>query len=417
MRLTITVLLAGLSILLIGFGLLGTLLGVRATIERFSNLQTGSIMAGYYAGYIVGTWSGPGIVRRVGHIRAFAAFAALGASSTLSFGLFANPLIWFVLRVLNGTSVVGIYIVVESWINGQTSSGSRGRVFAIYMITTLLALAGGQILLPVYDPSILAPFALASVLITLAIIPIAVIRVTEPSIEAHEHMPLSRLFALSPFGVAGVLGAGVVNGAFWGMTAVFGARLDMTSSGIALLMSATILGGALLQLPIGHLSDRFDRRSVLLLVSFCAAVMAFLAGYVVIMGWPGLTLVAFLYGGLMFSVYAIGVAHTNDHLTPSQVLGATRGLLLLYGLGALLGPLAGGLLMDRMGPVGLPFMSAGVLALLGVYGIYRMTRRAPPPIAEQAEFVPLARTSPVALEMHLQAELEPELDLSDTESK
>ena len=417
MRVTITVLLGGLSILLIGFGLLGTLLGVRATIEAFSNIDTGIIMAGYYAGYIIGTWRGPAIVRRVGHIRTFTAFAALGAASTLSFGLFTDAWAWFLLRMLNGTSVVGLYMVVESWLNGQTPASNRGRIFGIYMITTLLALAAGQFLLLVYDPATLSPFALATVLITLAIIPIAVVRVTEPGIDEHVHLSLGQLFKLSPFGVAGVLGAGVVNGAFWGMTAVFGTRLDLTSSGIALLMSATIVGGALLQLPIGHLSDRYDRRTVLLLVSFCAAVMAFLAGYVVIMGWPGLTLVAFLYGGLMFSVYAISVAHTNDHLTASQVLGATRGLLLFYGLGALVGPLAGGLLMESMGPVGLPFMSAGMLALLGVYGVYRMTRRAAPPMEEQAEFVPLARTSPVVLEMHAQDELEPELDLSDPEPK
>ena len=403
MRLTISVLLGGLSILLIGFGLLGTLLGVRATIEVFSNMQTGVIMAGYYAGYIIGTWSGPGIVRSVGHIRTFAAFAALGSASTLSFGLFSDPWIWFLMRVLNGAAMVGLYMVVESWLNEKTPARVRGRVFALYMITTLLALAAGQFLLLVYDPATLAPFALASVLITIAIIPIAVIRVSEPQIEAHEHLPLSRLFRLSPFGVAGVLGAGVVNGAFWSMTAVFGVRLGMSEAEIALMMSATIIGGALLQLPIGHLSDRHDRRSVLLLVSFCAAIMAALAGYIVMREWQGLMLVTFLYGGLMFSIYAISVAHTNDHLTAGQVLGATRGLLLLYGVGALGGSLVGGMLMDLTGPLGLPFLSAAVLFLLGAYGVNRMLRRPPPPMEEQAEFVPLARTSPVMLEMLPQA--------------
>jgi MFS family permease len=417
MRLTISVLLGGLSILLIGFGLLGTLLGVRATIEAFSNMETGIIMAGYYAGYIIGTWQGPRIVRRVGHIRTFAAFAALGAASTLLFGLFNDAWIWLLLRMLNGASMVGLYMVVESWLNGQTPVGSRGRVFAIYMVTTLLALASGQFLLLVYDPATLAPFALATVLIILAIIPVAIARVTEPSIEAHEHLPLIRLFKLSPFGMAGVFGAGVVNGAFWGMTAVFGARLGLSDASIVMLMSATIIGGALLQLPIGHLSDRHDRRVVLLLVSLSAAIMAAFAGYMVLREWQGLPLVAFLYGGLMFAVYAIGVAHTNDHLTPGQVLGATRGLLLVYGLGALMGPIAGGLLMDQVGPVGLPFMSAAALLLLSGYGVFRMARRAPIPLEEQAEFVPLARTSPVVLEMNPQADLEPEFDLSDPEPK
>jgi MFS family permease len=415
MRLTIFVLLGGLSILLVGLGLLGTLLGVRATIEQFSNTQTGLVMAGYYAGYIIGTWRGPAIVKRVGHIRSFAAFAALCASTTLLFGLLTDPWIWLALRILNGASVVGLYMVVESWLNEKTAPPMRGRLFAIYMITTLLALAGGQFLLLIYEPSSLSAFALAGVLIVLAIIPIAVTRVTEPQIEIQQHLSLTQLFALSPLGAAGAVSAGVVNGAFWGMTAVFGARVQMDETAIALLMSATILGGALLQWPIGHLSDRYDRRHVLILVSLAAALIAAGAGYMVMAQAPGLNAAAFLYGGLMFSVYAISVAHANDHLQSSQVLSATRGLLLLYGLGALFGPLLGGWIMDRVGAVGLPLFSASVLLLLCCYGFYRMFRRAPPPLVEQAEFVPLARTSPVVMEMHPQAETEPELDFPPAE--
>ena len=188
MRITIFVLLGGLSTLLVGLGLLGTLLGVRATIEQFSNAQTGIVMAGYYLGYIIGTWAGPAIVQRVGHIRSFTAFAALGAATTLLFGLLYDPWSWFVLRVLNGASVVCLYMVVESWLNEKTPAATRGRIFAVYMITTLMALAAGQFLLLVYDPATLAPFALATVLIVLAIIPIAVTRVSEPVIDTHEHL-------------------------------------------------------------------------------------------------------------------------------------------------------------------------------------------------------------------------------------
>ena len=404
MRLTIFVLLGGLSVLLVGYGLLGTLLGVRSTLESFTSIETGGIMAGYYLGYILGTWRGPGIIASVGHIRAFAAFAALGSASTLAFGLFALPWAWFVLRVLSGASAVGLYMVVESWLNAQVSGDRRGRVFAIYMVATLLALATGQFLLLVYDPAGLAPFALATVLITLAIMPIAVTRVTEPAIGTHDHLPLRQLFRSSPLGAAGSLGAGFVNGAFWGMTAVFAAGIGLDEAAIAVLMSATIIGGAILQLPIGHLSDRHDRRTVLVLVSLLAAAAAAAAGYVVLEALPGLAVVAFLYGGLMFSVYAISVAHANDHLAPFQVLGATRGLLLLYGVGAIFGPLAGGLAMAWAGPVGLPFMSAATLVLLGAFGICRMVLRPAPPLEAQAEFVPLARTSPVVLEMHPQAE-------------
>lgn len=408
MRLTISVLLGGLSLLLIGYGLLGTLLGVRATLESFTNLQTGSIMAAYYAGYIVGTWSGPGTIRRVGHIRTFAAFAALGSVSTLLFGLFASPWAWFGLRLMNGTSIVVLFMVVESWLNTQTPSHLRGRVFAGYMLTTLVALAGGQFLLLIYAPTSLAAFALATVLITLAIVPIAITRVTEPHLEEQEHLPLRRLFDLSPLGAVGAFVAGGVNGAFWGMAAVFGAHIGLADPAIAGLMSITIMGGALLQLPIGHLSDRSDRRRVLILVSLSAAIIAAAISYAIPLGMSALYPLTFVYGGLMFTVYAISVAHVNDHLSAGQVLAATRGLLLLYGVGAILGPFCGGVVMDWAGPVGLPLMSASMLLLLSLYGSYRMLRRAAPPLERQAEFVPLARTSPVVLEMHPQTE--PELD-------
>jgi MFS family permease len=413
MRITILELLGGLSILLIGYGLLGTLLGVRATIERFSDIQTGLIMMGYYLGYIIGSVSGPGIVQRVGHIRTFAAFAALGAATTLMFGLLTSAGWWFLFRVLNGTAMVGLYMVVESWLNEKTPAASRGRVLAVYMITTLIALASGQFLLLVYDPATLAPFALATVLIVLAIIPIAVTRVAEPDIDTHPHLPLMRLFRLSPLGVAGAVIAGMVNGAFWGMTPVFGVRLNMSSGEIAGLMSATIVGGALLQLPIGHFSDRHDRRRILLLVSLAAGITAVVAGMMVHQPLLTLSVVAFIYGGLMFAVYAISVAHTNDHLQPGQVLGATRGLLLLYGLGAMAGPSAGGWIMDRFGPVGLPYFSAGMLFLLVIYGLYRMTQRDAPPLEQQAEFVPLTRTGPVVMEMHPLLDGEPPEDVSN----
>ncbi|MEJ2395795.1 MAG: MFS transporter [Candidatus Thiodiazotropha sp.] len=416
MRLTIVVLLGGLSVLLVGLGLLGTLLGVRATIEQFSYAQTGVVMAGYYVGYIVGTWRGPSIIRRVGHIRTFAALSALCATTTLLFGFLADPWTWFFLRILNGASVVGLYMVVESWLNEKTPANKRGRVFAIYMITTLMALASGQFLLLVYEPSTLFPFALASVLITLAIIPIAVVRVAEPAIDTHQHLPLLQLFTLSPLGAVGSICAGTVNGAFWGMTPMFGIRVGMQEVDIALLMSATIVGGALLQLPIGHLSDRYDRRTILLLVSFAGAVTSGIAGMMVLWDSAGLNLVAFLYGGLMFSVYAISVAHTNDYLESTQVLGATQGLLLLYGFGALIGPLVGGWLMSVVGAAGLPIFSSLTLLLFCIFGLYRMTQRASPSIEDQTDFVPLARTSPVMMEMHPQTDTDMEPDLVDEKS-
>jgi MFS family permease len=248
------------------------------------------------------------------------------------------------------------------------------------------------------------------------VVPIAITRVSEPQIEIAVPVSLSALVRISPLGMVGALTAGVVNGAFWGMAPVFGQRLNLSDGGIALLMSATILGGVILQWPIGHLSDRHDRRTVLILTSFATTVAATVIIYIVIHGYSGLIPTAFVYGGLMFTLYSISVAHTNDHLAPGQVLGATQGLLLIYGVGALCGPLLAGVAMESVGPQGLPVMSAITTLLLAGFGAFRVTRRAAPAMEEQAEYVPMVRTSPVALEMYPEADPEPEPALDDRES-
>jgi MFS family permease len=413
---TIFVLLSGLGLLLVGVGLLGTLLGVRATVASFSNMETGLIMAGYYVGYIAGTLLAPRIIRNVGHIRSFSAFAAVAASSSLCFGLLVDPWVWFLLRLLNGLCVVGLYMVVESWLNEQSAGPMRGRIFSIYMMSTLVALGSGQFLLLASDPSELTLFAFSAILISLGVVPVAVTRVTEPKMEVFVPINLRELVRISPLGTAGTLGAGMLNGVFWGMAPVFGQRLELGETQIALLMSATIAGGALLQWPIGHLSDRIDRRTVLILVSVATAVAAVISMLIVINGYSGLILSAFLYGGLMFTLYGISVAHTNDHLAPEQVLEATRGLLLVYGIGALCGPILGGIAMDSIGPPGLPAISAITAATLALFGVFRITQRAAPSLEDQADFVPMVRTTQVALEMHPEADVAPEPDLTSRDS-
>lgn len=412
---TILILLGGLGVLLVGMGLLGTLLGVRATLASFSNLETGLIMAGYYAGYVAGTLLVPRLIRNVGHIRCFAAFAALGAAASLAFGLMVDPWGWLVLRMISGLCVVGLYMVVESWLNEQIAGPSRGRIFSLYMMSTLIALGAGQFLLLAGDASGLTLFALAAILISLGVVPVAIARVHEPRIEKGESPHFLQLMRAAPLGTAGALFSGLVNGSFWGMAPVFGQRLALGLDQIAVLMSATILGGALLQWPIGHLSDRFDRRNILIIISFATAVVAAISGFIVFKGIPGLMLSAFVYGGLMFSLYGISVAHTYDHIETGQALEATRGLILIYGVGAFSGPLLAGVAMDGLGPIGLPVVSATTATLLALFGLYRITRRASPPMEEQTEFVPMVRTSPVAMEMHPDVDPEPELDLQEQE--
>ena len=410
---TIFILLGGLGVLLVGVGLLGTVLGLRATTAAFGNLQIGLVMAGYYAGYIIGTLFVLRLIRNVGHVRCFAAFAALAAAASLGFGLLVGPVIWFILRLLSGICVVGIYMVVESWLNEQSTGPRRGSIFSLYMMSTLIALGAGQFLLLAGDTSELTLFALAAILISLGVVPIAITRVTEPRIELVVPVQLSELARISPLGMVGALSSGIVNGAFWGMAPVFGQHLDLSDGDIALLMSSTILGGVLLQWPIGHLSDRIDRRTILILTSFATAAASGTISYITVHGYPGLIPMAFLYGGLMFTLYSISVAHTNDHLGAGQVLEATRGLLLVFGIGALCGPILGGLAMEIFGPAGLPAMSAITAAGLALFGVFRITQRAAPAVEEQAEFVPMVRTSQVALEMYPEADQAPELDLTN----
>ena len=397
---TILILLSGLGLLLVGVGLLGTLLGVRATLAEFSNIDIGLIMGGYYAGYIAGTLLVPRVIRNVGHIRSFAAFAAVGASASLAFGLLVHPWVWLLLRMFSGLCVVGLYMVVESWLNEQSAGSARGRIFSLYMMSTLVALGAGQVLLLAGDTSELTLFALAAILISLGVVPVAVTRIHEPRIENEVSAKFTELIRATPFGFIGALSAGLVNGAFWGMTPVFGQRLELGDGQIAMLMSATIFGGAILQWPIGHLSDRMDRRTVLILTSLCTAAVAAITALIVIRDYPGLIVSAFLHGGLMFSLYGISVAYSYDHMEPGHALEATRGLLLIYGVGALCGPLLVGIAMDLIGPVGLPVVSATTTATLALFGLYRMSRRSALPVEDQTEYVPLVRTSPVVLEMH-----------------
>jgi MFS family permease len=416
---TVVMLLLGLGTLLVGTGLLGTLLGLRAKLEDFSNTAIGTIMTAYYLGYVIGTFVVPVLIRRVGHIRAFAAMAAIGSAAVLCHGLVVHPVAWFALRAVTGVAVLGVYMIVESWLNEQAPQVIRGQVFATYMMVSLISLALGQYLILVGDIGTLTLFAVAAMLFTLGLVPIAATRVHAPQPQLHPPaLDFRHLLQLSPLATLGAFMAGIVNSAFWGLGAVFSQRIGLSEAGTALFMSATILGGALLQWPIGRWSDHRGRRGVLTLVSFAAMAVALLMLLVMRHSLAALIACAFLYGGLMFSIYSLSVAYMNDRLqTPGEVLEATRGLLLVYGIGAITGPILGGPLMDVFGPGTVPAYSAAVLGLLGTIGLARMVWRSPVPLAEQGEFVPMVRTTPMALEMLPQADAQMAMDLPPAEKE
>lgn len=392
-------LLAGMAILLAGVGLLGTTLGLRAGIEGFDVTVTGWVMSAYFLGFVLGTFLLPDMIHRVGHIRAFAALAAVAASATLLHALLVDPVTWALLRLITGLCLVGLYMVIESWLNSSTPNERRGQVFAAYMAVTLLAMAVGQYLILLGDVSSFVPLVLAGMLLSLALVPIALTRVKEPERIRTPSLGILRLYRLAPLGMIGTLGAGLANGAFWGMGALYAQRIGLDTQNIALYMSITIAGGMLLQWPIGRLSDRMDRRRLLLGISAAASIMALLAYVLSEHDIRWLLAASFGFGGFMFSIYSLSVALTNDLLPSEQVLPATGTLLLVYGVGATLGPALAGWMMAQTGPGGLQVFFASLLGLLAGISLWQLSRPTPQVVDSQSPFVSMVRTSPVVLEI------------------
>ena len=396
----VTTLLLGIAVILAGNGLLGTLLGVRGEMEGFSSGTLGLIMSGYFAGFVAGTFFIPRWVRLFGHVRVFAALASVASITTLLHGLLVVPWFWLILRALAGACIVGIYVVIESWLNERTDNANRGQVFSAYMTTTLIGLGIGQLLLLAGPIDSLQLFALASVLLSAGLIPVALTRVKEPILTEAPRLSVKELYAISPLGVVACSFAGVGSGAFWGLAPVFAAGIGLAPGGIAAFMSLTILGGIMMMWPVGLLSDRFERRKVLLLVCAMTTLTPLAAWALLYAGVGWLLLGGWLYGAFAFSIYALATAHTNDHVEPEQMLEVSSSLQLLWGTGAIIGPVMAGLLMQWLGAATLlPFISAAAL-IPAVFALYRMQVSAPIATDDQGTFVPQFATSPVALEMH-----------------
>jgi len=404
-------LLLGIGTILVGAGFLGTLLGMRATLENFSEVVTGLVMSAYFLGFVVGAYACPPLINRVGHIRAFTAMAAVASAAILTHALVVDPWSWAALRLITGVCSVGLYMVIESWLNAQASNRQRGQLFALYMTVNMIAMAVGQYLLLFDGAETFAPFAHVAILFSLGLVPVALTRVREPQPIAAPVLRPGYLFEKAPLGVIGTMIAGLLLGSFWGMGAVFAQGVGMTDIWTAAFMSAAILGGAILQMPIGRYSDNRDRRGVLLIVSLGGATPALAAFFLAQWTPVALVLCIFIFGGFTFSIYALCVAHMNDHLDAGEILEATSGLLLTYGIGAALGPATVGALMSAFGPRTLLLYFCLLLLTLAVAAYHFMRARPPVPTADKGEFVPMVRTSQAALEMLPEAEVKPELDL------
>jgi MFS family permease len=399
--LSLTSLLSGVGLLVLGTGLLFSVIGAQAGSADFPVLVTGLIMSAYFGGFIFGTYWCPVVIRRVGHIRAFAAMASIASTVPLLHALWLNPWFWGGLRFVTGVCLVGLYIVVESWLNVLALSHQRGKVFAAYMAVGGIAMALGQWLILVGDRLGFVPFALVSILFSFALLPITLTPVAEPEPTAAPKLGLIKLYATSPIGVIGAIGSGLLSGAFYSLGHVFGQRVGFSEAGIATFMAATILGGAAFQWPVGHLSDRNDRRWVLFWVCVAGAAVAMAGFYFALESEAALIAIGTVYGGLTFTVYGLCVAHVNDLIDRSKVLQVTGGLLLLHGVGATVGPTLAGGLMDWLGPGSLLLYFTGVLVALA-FGIMRYIRLRPLNRGEpgqKANYVPMGSSAQAVLQL------------------
>ena len=413
----LTALLAGVALLLMGSGLLGTLLAVRGGLEGFSDQTLGLIMSGYFVGFFLGTYLAPGLIQRIGHIRAFAFYAALCAAAVLLHPIFIDPWAWGALRVLTGIALVGLYTVIESWLNVQAPPDKRSQVFAVYMAVNLLALAAGQWLLGLQDPASFALFSVVAILICLAALPVVASRMVQPTLPSVPRLALAALWRAAPAAASGTLLAGLAMGGFWGMGAVYAGGLGLDLQGIASVMSATILGGALLQWPIGRMSDGGDRPATLALIGAVAALLGVAMVFIAPQSEWLLFTLFFLFGGVAFAIYPICVAHLLDHLPTEDTLSGCSSLLLLNGVGSAIGPALAGVAMTRFGPSALPASFALILGVLALIAAgRRLLRRRDND--HPAHFHPMLRTTPSALELLPETGPAPEgPDLSDPHHK
>jgi len=409
--LPLTALLASVALLLGGNGLLGTLLAMRSQAEGWGERTTGLVMSGYFVGFFLGTFTAPPLIRRVGHIRAFAFHAALAAAAVLVYPLWLEPVGWMLLRVVTGMALVGLCTVIESWLNAQAAPEHRSRVFGVYMVVSLLALAAGQLLLDWQPPRSPVLFSVVAILFALAILPVSATRLVPPVMTVAPKIHLLEICRVAPSAAAGAVLAGLALGAFWGMGAVYAASIGLDRAGIGTFMAVTIIGGAALQLPIGRLSDRGDRRSTLALVAAAGAATAVL----VLRFESQAHALFFLFGGLAFALYPLAVAHLLDRLPAEQLLAGCSALLLLNGIGAAIGPAAAGALMQRFGADVLPLFFAGTLGVLALIAGGRRLFKARR-LLHPGRFHPMLRTTPTALEMLPEIPDAPEATVRDPQA-
>ena len=392
-------LLLGVMLLMLGNGVQGTLLGIRGALEGFTTLQMSVVMSAYFLGFLFGSRLTPDMIRNVGHVRVFAALGSLISAVLVLYPVWPDWMAWAAMRVVIGFSFSGVYITAESWLNNASTNETRGQALSLYMIMQMIGIIASQALLNAGDPSGFILFVIPSVLVSLAFTPILLAVSPAPAFESTKPLSILKLFRTSPLGCVGMFLLGGVFSAQFGMSSVWGTQVGLTVRELSIFVAAIYVGGLVLQYPIGWLSDRMDRRRLVLGLALFGGVVVLLP---VVTGERFgfmLLFVAAVMGGISNPLYSLLLAYTNDYLDKSDMASASAGLLFISGIGAISVPIITGWMMEQIGPWGYFLFIALLFLAIAAYAGYRMTRRAALSLARMRRFRPVSPTaSPVAVE-------------------
>lgn len=389
--LTFTSLFLSIVFVQMGSGALGPLDALSGAALGFSKAEIGLLGSAHYVGFIVGCWATPPLMGRVGHSRAFAGLAAVGAIGALMHPVIVDPWAWSLMRVATGVAVAGAYTVIESWLNAKADNASRGRIFGVFRLVDLGAQVAAQGLIGVLEPAAFVSYNIIALFCCLCVIPLAVTRRAAPALDRAPRLRPWATARLSPLGAASAVVAGLTSASFRMVGPIYGAERGLTPSQIAVFLAAAVLGGAAAQAPVGWLSDRMDRRRVLVLLSLAAMALCGWAATGAAQGAAAMYALSFAFGFAAFPLYSVGAAHANDFAPPEMVVELNAALLFLFALGAIVSPLIAAALIERHGPGALfAWMAVAHLALLG-FGLWRAVVR--PAAAPRTAYAWTPRTS------------------------
>lgn len=367
-------LMLGMLLLMVGNGLQGSLMGIRGAIEEFSTNELSLITSAYFIGFLFGSRLAPGLIRRVGHVRVFAALGSFISAVLILYPTITEPWAWILLRVIFGFSFSGVYVTAESWLNNSSTNENRGKALSLYMIVQMTGIVAAQGLLNVADPAGYVLFVIPSVLVSLSFAPILLAATPTPAFETTKAMSLVDLYRTSPTGIVGMLLMGFVFSAQFGMASIYGSLAGLSVAQISLFVSAIFFGGLVFQFPIGWMSDRMDRR-ILILASAAGGALAALIGWTFGGTFEVLLFAAFMMGGVSNPLYALLIAYTNDYLGGDDMAAASGGLIFVNGMGAIVGPIITGWAINVFGPSGFWVYLLVLMLILSAYVAYRMTQR------------------------------------------